>query len=874
MSTDAEKLGKLQVEIEANVSKFKHDLENLKQEAEKKAQTIQDAFNRRKIAFDNKFAKMRISELRGEYQRLQAEFQKKLSLNVSTLSLKATKDELNQVRSTLDDVTGSSKKQNLTGWALGITAVNQAYQFLTSSLTDLKNIIGGAARASTELEVLRANFKGTAEDIELFQKATADTVTEANLIKLSNQATDLGISLKDQALLFSLAEDAGDKYGKGVEDGFARVLFATEGNIRGLKDIGVQKEIYEQIVNDLAKAHGNEINNLDAETQKQIRLQAIIQASGVTLEDVKNKVKDNADKIASLTVRVEEAKVKLGELVSKALLPLIDTFDKSGKTGKDFASVVLGVGSVAMSLLPVLVQLRTAQALLGAASLTAASQIDATTASVVAFETAAKGSFLMKLMPILGAISGAGAAAFVVFSFKELDKPEDSVVKKILDESGFTVPVKLKIGGGKETKGTGFQTFEDQELEKTASNYISINGTAGEILKKIKALSKANEDANISIVDYKNNLAEIERLQKILSIDTDLIEEAIKKIQTENELKALTTGLSIEILESAKQLLQNSMALAKTDEDRVKILREIKGVEQQIADIRSAFDIEEIDPGNFAEELNKQFAAGEEERQAKEKEAQEILQELKLRGITNEFDEREARINAEYDLLLKKYSGNAEMISEIEKARQTDLLRLERDRFSNMLSTAGQIGDILINKLGIAGHTFVAQLMQALDLASNIFNLLFGGGGGGGLIGLFASFIPGGSAVAQIATAALKQGGQFYRGNVTPYSQIPKFAGGVNFKVPPKYVNDSMLMRVSAGEKVTVTPAHLASRQDGMNDKLLAQIKNAIVAQTLNQTRPGGGQNVTIKIGGRVIAEIVQSELNRMIRSGYNLSEF
>ena len=64
---------------------------------------------------------------------------------------------------------------------------------------------------SAKFEVLRANFQGTTEDIEAFRKATAGNVTDANLIKLSNQATDLGISLKDQTILFALAEDAADK---------------------------------------------------------------------------------------------------------------------------------------------------------------------------------------------------------------------------------------------------------------------------------------------------------------------------------------------------------------------------------------------------------------------------------------------------------------------------------------------------------------------------------------------------------------------------------------------------------------------------------------------------------------------------------------
>ena len=130
----------------------------------------------------------------------------------------------------------------------------------------------------------------------MFRQATAGTIDDASLIKLSNQASDLGIDLKNQAILFSLAEDAADKYGTTIEEGFQKVVFATEGNIKGLKFLGIQKAEYEAIVKRLALAHGDEIDKLDADIQKQIRLQAILEASGRTYDDVNNKVQDSADK--------------------------------------------------------------------------------------------------------------------------------------------------------------------------------------------------------------------------------------------------------------------------------------------------------------------------------------------------------------------------------------------------------------------------------------------------------------------------------------------------------------------------------------------------------------------------------------------------
>lgn len=232
-----------------------------------------------------------------------------------------------------------------------------------------------------KLGVLRENFKGSAEDIELFRKATANTVSEANLIKLSNQASDLGVSLRDQAKLFALAEDAGDKYGVGVEEGFQRVVLATEGNVRGLKDLGIQKKLYEQTVNDMAEAMGAEINQLDAETQKQIRLQAVLELSGISMEDVKNKTQDNADKLEALGVRIEEAETAMGSWIAEAIIPLIE---KSGLAG----SSILGIGSAAVNIIPLLGSLRLALQGVSLASLGLVGLIAAIPAGIVALGSA------------------------------------------------------------------------------------------------------------------------------------------------------------------------------------------------------------------------------------------------------------------------------------------------------------------------------------------------------------------------------------------------------------------------------------------------------------------------------------------------------
>lgn len=169
----------------------------------------------------------------------------------------------------------------------------------------------------------QGNVKLAEQQLEAFRKATARTVTDKSLVQLSNQASDLGASLHDQTILFALAKDAADKYGTSVEEGFQRVMMATEGNERGLKELGIQKEVYKEIVDRLAKAHGDEIDNLDAATQKRIRLQAIIEAGGTTYEDAINKQQDEADSLEANKVAVDNLSLSWGNML-KFVFPWIE----------------------------------------------------------------------------------------------------------------------------------------------------------------------------------------------------------------------------------------------------------------------------------------------------------------------------------------------------------------------------------------------------------------------------------------------------------------------------------------------------------------------------------------------------------------------
>ena len=230
---------------------------------------------------------------------------------------------------------------------------------ITSGLTSFAGIVSGVALAGIikfgteavnlgkELKILKDNFNGTAKDIELFRRATAGAVTDASLIKLSNYASDLGVSLEDQALLFSLAEDAADEYGSNVESGFEKVIKATDGSKGGLRALGISVKEYNENLAEVQKTHGVNIDNLDAESQLQLRLEAIYKSKGITLDQVNKKTKDEADIIDSLSVSTENLIAAFGEglitALGKSALAMGDqseAVEALNKQMKDFGSSI------------------------------------------------------------------------------------------------------------------------------------------------------------------------------------------------------------------------------------------------------------------------------------------------------------------------------------------------------------------------------------------------------------------------------------------------------------------------------------------------------------------------------------------------------
>jgi len=260
-------------------------------------------------------------------------------------SSKKTADEMNNQLSKIKigiDKTALDSIQN--GFKNLLTTVSGLY-----AIQKVTGFIKDVTTQAAEFEEVASYFKGSAEEMQNLRKATQDTVSDMSLMKLSNQAKDLGVEMKDQPILFALAKRAGEAYGGDVSEGMNKVIMATEGSIKGVSKLGIEKGKYKKIVDDLAKAHGGLITEMDAETQKSIRIEALLRASGITMKEVNEAAKSHADRIETVAVKWENLKIKIGKGLTPFFAGVFDylskTIDKVEELGRAWTKTFTLKGS-------------------------------------------------------------------------------------------------------------------------------------------------------------------------------------------------------------------------------------------------------------------------------------------------------------------------------------------------------------------------------------------------------------------------------------------------------------------------------------------------------------------------------------------------
>ncbi len=365
-----------------------------------------------------------------------------------------------------------------------------------------------------------------------------------------------------------------------------------------------------------------------------------------------------------------------------------------------------------------------------------------------------------------------------------------------------------------------------------------------QLIDKNKRLKAAEEE-----LSRLRNLG-IEKEEK----KKNIVNETIQKLQTEIGIRELTYTLTKEILESTKATLEETLKLAKTDQERLKILEAMKKVNDQLKDFELEFEV--IDEEAVSKSIEAGIVGGIEASQEfdkKRKEAIEQLKELQVTAIADEFAQREAMINLDYERKLAAIEElkNKNLISEEEyyravadlaKINNTELTKLQRERLSEGLELVTQIGQTLVGLFDHAGDSLLSKLNSVLKIIEDALGILNSITGDSFDLGSIGGIVEG--IISILGFFGLKKGGSVVntgsKVSVTPWSRVPRFARGVDdFIVPSGFPNDSFPIRVQSGERVTVTPAHEVPRigGGGNTEGLLKELIRATRVISMNISR-------------------------------------
>lgn len=253
--------------------------------------------------------------------------------------------ELNIKIKTTNDNKGTLEfARDLTVVVAGIKEAFGELSKLTAEFVDL-------AKKGAEFKIMRDAFyelnggiKQGAEYFELLRKASAGALDDSKLILFANKFRELGIEQETTVRLMDFAERNTEKFGGTIEEVNSKVLkFIETGKGKGFEQYGIDIQKVNKLSEELAASSGKVYSKLSAEQQQTIRTTAFLQIYGDTLENIKNKQKDNADIIASIATAFENAKLKIGEFISGAVAKLVTWLGVSNEGFATFITVFAGV---------------------------------------------------------------------------------------------------------------------------------------------------------------------------------------------------------------------------------------------------------------------------------------------------------------------------------------------------------------------------------------------------------------------------------------------------------------------------------------------------------------------------------------------------
>lgn len=266
------------------------------------------------------------------------------------------------------DANVKASKFQMLEFGENLTVVIAGIKAAIDGLVNLGKEMYASALEGTQFENLKQHFvdlSGGVKEAETllgqFRKATSGKLNEEDLIKYSNKMQDLGYSTNQTTQFLDLSETASRNLGVSIEEGSNKILtFIETGRGKGLKDLGISISDVKMEMDKLAKSQGLDLKNLDDETTKRLRSDAVLKLYGKSVDEITRKEYDHAGGVASLGVAFENAKHKIGELVSGVFTVLANIFGTSAEKVAIFITVLGGLTTALITVVTAITLLKLA----------------------------------------------------------------------------------------------------------------------------------------------------------------------------------------------------------------------------------------------------------------------------------------------------------------------------------------------------------------------------------------------------------------------------------------------------------------------------------------------------------------------------------
>lgn len=873
----SEKIGEIFVEMGIDGSRLASDLQQKTSQIKQSVKSLEATTTKLKLNFDNALAKMKITEVQALHARLRAEMQRKIAMNANVSSIELTRTKLASVERALTGIKTESVDASSTT-TRGFNSIKASALVLIGTITALSAafrkwfrdaMTQARAEAGVEQAVLRTGYAAGYTADQLFALASG-----------LQQITGAG----DEAILSGVTKQL-LTFTQITEDNFRRAQEAVldlnaviaDGNTGALTSQAIQ----------LGKALENPIQGVGALSRAGVTFTAeqkkmiqtlisqnnLFEAQKVILDEIEAKYGGQAKALADASKGTKQFSAAWGDLGEKFGQFLTDApgltwlVKEMTKGFENWTKLFQGAAYYARQLKVELDNLRQTSSNITMNSLrtsTAQARED-----LLAFNR-----------------EQLNANRSQITMYEALIAQEQSSVRlnnSKIDSYNTQISNLQKLIAIQEGEIVAINKYNNK-IKELNSEWSAQDKTVGQIKDRIQELTESLDNYSTDDPLLQSTINQIKELQKLLpSIseekkkEIDLIQQTIDKQKINIELHQLQFTVTKEILESAKSNLETLLLTVTKEEDRVKLLRQIKELTSQIASMDlEIFDIDDSEFDKTTKDAEQTAIEWANKRMEMSKSAEDTLARLRISNIENEFEQRRIEIETEAAKLLEMYSevegqrlglseefANARM--EIEKNKQLELRRLEQQKYAAALSAVQTIGNNLQRAFDSAGTSLISKLNEALSIAIaiaetikaiNILSSLFGNVGGA------FEAIPAatGGRFSMLGSSVTKQA----------YNNIPKFAGGGKFTVPPGFENDSFLMRVQSREVVSVTPKHAVGNTDG----LLAQINSAIQAMTLTLIR----KDLSVNIENRspeteVVVKRLKKIERRLSDAGVNFNE-